>query len=61
MITTGHGNNIQEAKTFRHFLSEKALAIGKSAADCMECGKCAETCPQKIAIPETLKKLLELI
>jgi predicted aldo/keto reductase-like oxidoreductase len=29
----------------------------QKADKCIECGKCVEACPQKIAIPDWLKKI----
>ena len=37
------------------------LGDGKRADDCIGCGQCQEICPQKIAVPEEMRKLAAAI
>jgi predicted aldo/keto reductase-like oxidoreductase len=37
------------------------LMEGHRADKCIDCNKCVEVCPQKIAIPEQLKKAHEIL
>lgn len=39
----------------------EALDQGKQASACVACGQCMEHCPQKIQIPEELKKINDLV
>jgi hypothetical protein len=37
------------------------LMDGHRADKCLDCNKCVEVCPQKISIPEQLKKAHEIL
>jgi predicted aldo/keto reductase-like oxidoreductase len=40
---------------------QDSLLNGHRADECLECNKCVEACPQKIDIPEWLKKIHEVL
>ncbi|MBI4296683.1 MAG: aldo/keto reductase [Chloroflexi bacterium] len=46
---------------FRYRGGPTALKIEERADQCIECGECLEACPQRIEIPDWLKKAHELL
>lgn len=54
-------NSYLAAKATRRDARESIGDIGKKATECIECGACAAVCPQKIEIPEKLKKAVKAL
>lgn len=54
-------NDMAVARSFNVVSRYTVLGRGKQAADCIGCGQCETVCPQKIAVPEELRKLAALM
>ena len=54
-------NSYLAAKATRGEAREALGEMGKKATECIECGACAAVCPQKIEIPEQLKKAVKAL
>lgn len=50
---------VKDKETFRKAYG--ALLIGEQAHNCIACGSCSSVCPQKIDIPEQMKRISGLI
>lgn len=54
-------NDMAVARSFNVVSRYTVLGEGKQAADCIGCGQCEMVCPQKIAVPEEMRKLAALM
>ena len=54
-------NDMAVAKSFNVVSRYTVLGEGKQARDCISCGQCETVCPQKIHVPEELRKLAALM
>ena len=50
-------NDLSVASSFNTTARYRALGEGHRADDCIGCGQCETVCPQKIRVPEELRKL----
>ena len=50
-------NDMAVSSSFNTVARYSALGEGKHADACIACGQCMAACPQKIAVPEELRKL----
>ena len=54
-------NDMAVTKSFNVVSRYTILGEGKQAHDCIGCGQCEMVCPQKIQVPEELRKLAALM
>ena len=54
-------NDMAVAGSFNVVSRYTVLGEGKQAHDCIGCGQCETVCPQKIRVPEELRKLAALM
>ena len=54
-------NDMAVTKSFNVVSRYTAMGDGKRADDCVGCGQCKMVCPQKIAVPEEMRRLADLM
>lgn len=54
-------NDMAVTKSFNVVARYTILGEGRQAADCIGCGQCEMVCPQKISVPEEMRRLAELM